>query len=110
MFDLPEDAEITNIAVVDGMIIFEMVSAEESKDKRVKFIKTEHNGMIRRYNMVKKEHHTGGFVEGKLALLADHTTHEIHINIENQANIDDARKIAEEVIKELKNNKKGGVR
>lgn len=53
MFDLPEDAEIINVAVVNGDIIFEMLSSEEVKGK---FIKDVYGyGNIRRFRLEPKE-------------------------------------------------------
>lgn len=113
MFDLPEDAEITRVEVTDGTIVFHMVSAEEEKEKRVKFFKTKYSEAMRRYNMINKGHHTGGIVEGDLISLNElknQTHHEIKINIDN--NSDELKKnIEEEIIKGIEDafKRKGGI-
>ena len=52
MFNLPEDAEITSVNVRNGIIEFEMLSAEEVDGK---FVKTEFDYEdIRRFRLINK--------------------------------------------------------
>lgn len=50
MFDLPKDAEIINIKIEDGIIEFEMLSAEEHDG----FVKADMHNLIRRTRLVRK--------------------------------------------------------
>lgn len=53
MFNLPNDAEIYDVSIENGMLEFKMFSAEEFEGKFVKH--NEDFGLIRRFRLTRKE-------------------------------------------------------
>lgn len=95
IFDLPEDAEIVNVDILDGNVVFKMLSAEEVEGK---FSKVRSYSLMRKFKLNKDDDlYTGGTTTSLDSSRASSTYVDFNVNV----NGDDVNKIADEIYKSI---------